>query len=409
MSKGRGEIANEHTSEHASEGMNEPSRGDSSPGGRDHDRWHPATRVIRAGLPAPSVGTPYLPGPTFAATYHTPGDPHATPYGYGRFDNPTWHAYEDALAELEGGFATLFASGMAASVALLATVLEPGDTVVMPSDCYYTTRIIASEGWVKQGIDVILAPTANDAQGEHLAGAKLLWLETPSNPSLDVCDIRSLAERAHAAGVLVAVDNTTATVLGQQPLALGADFTVMSDTKAMTGHADVLLGHVACRDAAWADRIRLWRTRTGAVPGPMETWLAHRSLATLDVRLARQCDNAMQIATLLQQHPAVDSVRYPGLRDDPSYPVASRQMRCFGPVVSFTLPDRGAVERFFAASRLVHEATSFGGVHSSAERRARWGGDDVPEGFIRFSAGLEDIRDLLLDIESALGAAEVGG
>jgi cystathionine gamma-lyase len=281
--------------------------------------------------------------------------------------------------------------------------------VVMPAEGYYTTRLLASEYFGAQGVEVVMAPTANDAQGEHLDGAALLWLETPTNPSLDVCDIAALARRAHEAGALVAVDNTTATALGQRPLALGADFVVMSDTKAMTGHADVILGHVSCRDLAWAERVRTWRTRTGAIPGPMEAWLAHRSLGTLDVRLARQCRSAMRIAEMLAQHPAVESVRYPGLPDDPSYAVASRQMTRFGSVISFTLPDRGAVERFFAAARLVHEATSFGGIHTSAERRARWGGDDVPEGFVRLSVGVEDSADLLNDLEHALGAAEVGG
>jgi cystathionine gamma-lyase len=217
-----------------------------------------------------------------------------------------------------------------------------------------------------------------------------------------VCDIAQLSELAHAAGALVAVDNTTATALCQKPLALGADFSLASDTKAMTGHADLLLGHVATRDPALADKLRLWRTQTGCIPGPMEVWLAHRSLGTLHVRLERQCRTALQVASFFKTHNKVHGVRYPGLPTDVSHEIAKKQMMWFGPVISFELADQAAAERFFAASRLVHEATSFGGIHTSAERRARWGADSVSEGFVRFSVGLEDVHDLMDDLSNAL-------
>jgi cystathionine gamma-lyase len=220
-----------------------------------------------------------------------------------------------------------------------------------------------------------------------------------------VCDIASLAEAGHAAGALVAVDNTTATCLGQSPLRLGADFSLSSDTKATTGHSDLVLGHVSVRDEAIAEGLRAWRTRTGSTPGPMEVWLAHRSLATLDVRLERQCRNALALAGFLSSRGEVSGLRYPGLPDDPAYTVASRQMRYFGPVVSFALKGREAAEAFLSACELVFEATSFGGVHTTAERRARWGGDKVPEGFIRMSVGCEDARDLILDVQQALDRA----
>ncbi len=375
-----------------------------------NDSWQGATRVVRAGLPDAVPGTPYLAGPVFAAPYHAPGDPTASPYTYGRFDNPTWHAYEQALAALEGGPCLLFPSGMAATTALLATMVRPGQKVVMPSECYYTTRVIASQqfagSWfASQNIELVMAPTMGDGLRAHLDGAALLWLESPTNPQLDVCDIAALSRAAHDAGALVVVDNTTATPLLQQPLALGADFAVVSDTKAMTGHADIVMGHVAARDAAHLDVLRTWRTRMGVIPGPMEAWLAHRSLATLDVRLSRQCDTAIQIATMLATHPKVSGVRYPGLPGDPSHALASRQMSRFGGVIGFELANAESVTRFFAASRLVYEATSFGGVHTSAERRARWGGDAVSEGFVRLSIGLEDARDLLGDFSAALDAA----
>lgn len=363
---------------------------------------HDATRVVHAGLPPRTAGAPFLPGPTFAAPYHAPGDPQDSPFTYARFDNPTWRAYESALSELEGAPALLFPSGMAASTALLSCVLSPGQRVVMPSDCYYTTRLVASEYFASLGVEVVTAPTAGDGQRALLEGAALLWIETPTNPGLDVCDISALSAAAHAAGALVAVDNTTATVLGQRPIALGADFSVASDTKAMTGHADVVLGHVAARDPVWAERLRTWRTRMGAIPGPMEVWLAHRSLATLDVRLERQNASAMGIARFLSLHPKVQAVRYPGLASDASHDIASRQMSRFGGIIAFTLEHREAVERFFAGSALLSEATSFGGVHTSAERRARWGGDAVAEGYVRLSVGLEHADDLIADISHAL-------
>lgn len=360
------------------------------------------TRVIRAGLPEVTQGAPFLPGPTFAGAYHFAGEPASSAYTYGRYHNPTWTAFEQALSELEGGPSILFASGMAAVTAVFGVTLHAGDVLVMPSDSYYTARMLAGGHLTEQGIEVRMAPTRDNAQLQHLDGATLLWLESPSNPGLDVCDIAALTQAAHERGVLVAVDNTTATVLGQRPLELGADFSVASDTKALTGHSDLMLGHVATRDAAWAERLHSWRSQQGAVPGPMEVWLAHRSLATLDLRLERQGKNALAIAQFLAARPEVRGVRYPGLPEDPAYPVAFRQMARYGPVVSFVLEGSAAAERFLGACKLILQATSFGSVHTTAERRARWGGDAIPDGFIRLSAGCEDTQDLLDDLEQAL-------
>lgn len=364
-----------------------------------------ATRVVRAGLNAPEQGGAFSPGPVFAAAFQAAGDPSTVPYTYGRYHNPTWTAYERALGELEGGEALVFASGMAAVTAVLGVTLSPGDIVVMPSDSYYTARVLVDSYFANLGVQVRRAPTVGDAQLEQLADARLLWLESPTNPGLDVCDLRRLSAAAHAAGALVAVDNTTATLLGQRPLDLGADFSLASDTKGMTGHADLLLGHVAVRDGSWYDRLRTWRTQTGAIAGPMEVWLALRSLSTLDVRLERQCINALGIATYLSRHSLVERVRYPGLPNDPAHKVAATQMHRWGTIVSFTLPTRQHAEQFLAASTLITEATSFGGVHTTAERRARWGGDVVPEGFVRLNAGCEGLDDLLSDLSHALDAS----
>lgn len=365
------------------------------------------TTAVRAGLPDPVKYEPTLPGPVFAAHFHLPGEP-TGPYTYGRDTNPTWTHLERAIGELEAPGEPVetvaFASGMAAISAVLFSQLKAGDTVVMPTDGYQALPL-AHERLRSYGIEVRTAPTGGDAQLAALAGARLLWIETPSNPGLDVCDVRRLAAAAHDAGALVAVDNTLATPLGQRPLELGADFSVASDTKGMTGHGDILLGHVTCRDARLAEEVRLWRKVVGAIPGPMEAWLAHRSLATLHLRIDRQCANALALAQALGERPEVTGLRYPGLPTDPSYPCASRQMRRYGGVVSFVLPDRGHAERFLAALRLVDDATSFGGVRSSAERRGRWGGDAVPEGFIRLSAGAEDPADLVADVLRALDSA----
>ncbi|OCC11675.1 cystathionine gamma-lyase [Streptomyces sp. PTY087I2] len=365
------------------------------------------TRAVRAGLPEPEQFEPTLPGPVFAAHFHLSGEP-VGPYTYGRDTNPTWTHLERAIGELEAPGeevgTTVFASGMAAITAVLLSQVRSGDAVVLPDDGYQALPLVR-EQLAAYGVEVRTAPTGGDAQLALLTGAKLLWIESPSNPGLDVCDIRRLVEAAHAAGALVAVDNTLATPIGQRPLELGADFSVASDTKGMTGHGDILLGHVTCRDPRLTADVRRWRKVVGAIPGPMEAWLAHRSLSTLQLRIDRQCTTALALAEVLAKRAEVTGLRYPGLPTDPSYAVAARQMRRFGSVVSFELADRDTAERFLTALRLVDDATSFGGVRSTAERRGRWGGDAVAEGFIRFSVGAEDPEDLLADVEQALNAA----
>ncbi|MFJ9129855.1 cystathionine gamma-lyase [Streptomyces sp. NPDC102340] len=366
------------------------------------------TRAVRAGLPEPVKNEPTLPGPVFAAHFHLPGDV-SGPYAYGRDENPTWTHLERAISELEApgrsDVETLaFASGMAAISAVLFSQLRAGDAVVLPADGYQVFPLVR-EQLTAYGIEVRTAPTGGDAQLDVLDGARLLWLETPSNPGLDVCDIRRLADAAHARGALVAVDNTLATPLGQRPLELGADFAVASGTKQLTGHGDLLLGYVACADAELIASVKRWRKIVGAIPGPMEAWLAHRSLATLELRAERQGANALAVAQALLEREDVAAVRHPGLPGDPSHNVAAGQMRRFGCVVAFELPSRARAERFLEALTLVDDATSFGGVRSTAERRGRWGGDAVTEGFIRFSAGAENTEDLVADVLRALDEA----
>jgi cystathionine gamma-lyase len=242
------------------------------------------------------------------------------------------------------------------------------------------------------------------AAGGGLDDARLVLLETPSNPLLDVCDIAAVTRAARAAGALVAVDNTTATPLGQRPLALGAHMTVGSDTKALTGHSDLLLGHVSVTDDELFRRVKGFRDRTGSTPGPFEAWLGHRSMSTLDLRLARQAANAAAVSELLARSPAVTGLRWPWREGDPSFALASAQMLRPNGVVSAELADEAAVSRLLSATRLWIAATSFGGVHSTVDRRAQWGGDRVAPGFVRFSCGIEDTADLLEDLSAALDA-----
>ncbi len=246
------------------------------------------TRCVHGGHGPTETGAPLHPGPVLSSTFALglPGEP-TPPDFYGRAGNPTWRALEAAIGELDGGECVLFASGMAAIRAVFGLAAADG-ALVLPSDGYYLARALAHEEFAPLGVHVREVPTAGEWPAGTLDGAALVLLETPSNPGLEVADIAAAAVAAHAAGALLAVDNTTATPLGQRPLELGADLVVASDTKALAGHGDVVLGHVSARDPELAARLREARTRGGAVPGPMEAWLAHRGLGTLDLRLARQ-------------------------------------------------------------------------------------------------------------------------
>jgi cystathionine gamma-lyase len=369
--------------------------------------WGDGTRTVHAGYPEPVAGQPFLPGPVFAVPYHLgSGTPADIVDGYGRASNPTWRVLESALTELDGGPSVIFPSGMGALATTLRVLCRAGDTVVMPSDGYYLARQLFTADL--DHLDVRYVPTTGPWTAETVAGARLVVVETPSNPGMDVCDIAAIAELVHAAGGLLVVDNTTATPLGQRPLALGADLSVASDSKALAGHSDLLLGHVSCADAEIADRLRTARSVGGLAPGPFETWLVHRGLGSLDLRLSRQAENATALTELMLAHPAVTSVRWPGLPDDPGHAIAARQMRRFSGVFSFTLSSVDAVNTFLSTAEIVVAATSFGGLHSTADRRAQWG-DPVPDALVRFSCGCEDTADLLADVRNALDRVQSAG
>lgn len=334
-----------------------------------------------------------------SATFHLP-EVVAGGFSYARADSPTWRDLEAQLAILEDASVVSFPSGMAAiSAGLMAC---GGGKVVLPSDGYYVTRAFAEGFLAPLGVQVQMIATRDYGMADF-AGAGVVFVETPANPSLDLVDIADVVARAHAAGAKVLVDNTTMTPYLQRPLDLGADLVVASDTKAPNGHSDVLFGHVAGRDADLMGRVRDWRRMSGAVPGAFEAWLVHRGIETLELRLSRMCASAGIIAERLRGHKSLVSLRYLGLTDDPDHALAARQMSGFGFLIGMTFKDAEAAEGFLARCPLIAQSTSFGGVHSSGERRARWG-DAVPPGFVRLSVGIEPVEVLWAAIEAALEA-----
>lgn len=350
----------------------------------------------KAGL---AKGDPIAPPIVSAATFHLP-DVQGASHIYGRNAMPTWEVLEAQLGLLEQAECVAFPSGMAAIAAALFATLRAGARVILPSDGYYVTRVL-SDGFLRPfGVEVVQLSTLDMATADF-TGAAVVYLETPSNPGLEVIDIAAVAARARAAGARVIVDNTTMTPLLQRPLDLGADIVVAADTKAPAGHSDVLAGHVATRDPGLLQAVRDWRRLSGSVPGAFEAWLVHRGIETLELRLERMCASAAVLAERLAGHGAVLSLRYPGLAGDPSYAVAQRQMVNGGFLIGLTLKDAGVAERFLADCPLIEQSTSFGATHTSAERRARWG-DAVPEGFVRLSVGIEPLEPLWAAINAAL-------
>lgn len=350
----------------------------------------------KAGL---SLGDPVVPPISVATTFHLPQAQGAAHY-YGRSGQPTWDAVEAQLAILEDAEVVSFPSGMAAITAALVACLKAGARVMLPADGYYVTRLLGRDLLQVYGVEVVQVPTAA-METADFTGFQVIYIETPSNPGLDTVDIAALAKKAHAAGALLIADNTTMTPLLQRPLDLGADLVVAADTKAPAGHSDALFGHVAGRDARLMARIREWRRQSGSVPGPFETYLVHRGLETLEVRLSRMCASAAVIADRLAAHPMVRNLRYPGLARDPSHRAVGGQMANGGFLIGFELSGEVEAEAFLARCPLIEQATSFGGVHSAAERRSRWG-DAVADGFIRLSVGVEPVEVLWRAIETAL-------
>jgi cystathionine gamma-synthase len=375
------------------------SRGRGRPSARRRN-WRPETIAVAAGRD-PSPGAPLNVPPTFASTYRDGG-----PIGYGRWDNPTWAAFERAVGELEGGYGVAFASGQAATAALLAR-LEDDAVVVFPDDSYTGTQGLLAEveraGWVRlRAVDV----TDSDAVLAGLDGADLVWLESPTNPTLGIADLPLILEAANAAGVASVVDNTFATPLLQRPLGWGAGAVLHSATKYLGGHSDLLLGVVVVPDRLRRDALVAQRSVEGAIPGVMESYLALRGLRTLPVRIGQQTRTAGTLAERLAGDERIDRVLYPGLPSDPGHERARAQMSAFGAILSFVVADGEVADRLAAALELIVNATSLGGVETTIDRRGRWPGEErVPSGLLRLSVGLEHVEDLWDDLDQALESA----
>jgi cystathionine gamma-synthase len=334
---------------------------------------------------------------------------------YSRNTNPTVHAFEEKIRTLEGAqAATSFATGMAAISNTLFTLLSPGDRIVSVKDTYGGTSRIFLEFLPRLRLKVDLCDTTDHEQIEEAVagGCRMLYLESPTNPSLKVVDIARLAAAGHKAGATVVVDNTFATPVNQNPLPLGADLVIHSATKFLGGHADAM-GGALCGDAQLVEQVYHFREITGAALDPMAAYLLIRGMKTLPLRIGRQNENALVIARWLNAQPAVDAVFYPGLETHPNHDVARRQMRGFGGVLSFTL--RGgfeAVKQVLPRLHYAHRAANLGAVETiagppattshvecTAEEREAMG---IPEGLIRYSAGIEDVKDLIADLSQAL-------
>ena len=368
-------------------------------GAAQHESRRDTGRAGSAGPGARVAGDSVTPPIVFSSVFFLPGDP-AGPYQYARWGNPTWTALEERLSILEDAEAAIFPSGMAAVSSILCSRLKPGDRVLLPSDAYYTSRVMAETYLAPAGVKVQTCPAG--AYDQHdFTGLRMVWIETPSNPGLEICDVRKAVAKARQAGATVIVDNTMPTPLGQRPLDLGADVVVSSDSKAMNGHSDVVFGHVASRDAALMKAVRDWRKVCGAIPGPFESWLVHRGLETLEVRFERMCGNAAALAPRMAEHRRIRQVSFPGLASHPGHAVARSQMLRFGMILGVTLGDKNSAEKFINGCKFIRPTTSFGGVHTSAERRARWG-DNVAEGFVRLSVGCEPLEQLWKEIKTAL-------
>ncbi len=335
-------------------------------------------------------------------------------YEYSRSANPTRTALEQCLAALEDGSAALaFASGLAAEDCLLRTICSAGDHVLIPDDAYGGTYRLFAQVLAGWGLDYSVVPIADlAAVREQLAARRVscVWAETPTNPLLNIADIRGLAQAAHETGAMLVVDNTFASPYLQQPLKLGADAVVHSTTKYLGGHSDVVGGAVVVADAELAARIAFTQNATGGVAAPFDSWLTLRGIKTLAARMDRHCRNALRIAQVLAEHPAVAEVMYPGLPSHPGHKIAQEQMRAFGGMVSFRmLAGEEAAVRTCGRTRLFTLGESLGGVESLIEHPHRMthasvagSALEVPGDLIRLSVGIEDCDDLIHDLRQAL-------
>ena len=360
----------------------------------------PASQVVASGRPERTGDASLNPNIELSATFHAGGE-----IGYGRFGNSSWKALESAIEVIEAGKTILFSSGLAAISAIFRTL--PNSSIIVTSKNGYTgTMNLLRQITEINSIQVRYVDVSNTEEViTALEGANFAWIESPTNPALEVADLPTIIKAAKAQSVLVGVDNTFATGLNQKPLQMGADYSMNSVTKYLSGHSDVLMGSVSTNNPELFSKVFDVRKFHGAIPGPFEAWLALRGIRTLALRLDKAQENALELAKRLSTHPNVERVRYPGLATDPHHQMAKSFMKGFGAIVCIEVKGGAAMaDKACESSRLVTYATSLGGVESLWERRQRWGSEapSIPDNLVRISVGIEEIEDLWADIDQAL-------
>lgn len=372
---------------------------------QDWNKLATETKVVAAGRPEKKPDGALNPPIALNSTFHEGG-----PIGYARYGNETWSALEDAISILEGGKSLIFSSGMGA-ISCVISLLPEASVIVAAHNGYQGTTTMLKKMHEDKRLEVRFVDLANtDAVLVAIPGAKMLYLESPTNPAIEVVDLPTVIAAGKAAHCVVVVDNTLATPMIQNPLALGADITLHSVTKYLSGHSDLLLGSISTKDNALYGRLEQARRYSGSIAGPFEAWLALRGLRTFALRMQRSQENALELANRLVKDPRVLKVRYPGLVTDPYHERAKSFMKGFGAMISFEVNATTAqIDQMCDFSKLITNATSLGGVESIWERRRRWATEShtIPENLIRFSVGIESVDDLWSDIQFAFTAAKI--
>lgn len=373
--------------------------------GHDWKKLATETKVVAAGRPEKKPDGALNPAIALNSTFHEGG-----PIGYGRYGNEAWSALEEAISVLEGGKTLIFSSGMAA-ISSVFSLLPQGAIIVAAENGYQGTTTMLKKMHEAKKLEVRFVNLPNtDEVLKALPGAQMLYLESPTNPAIEVVDLPVVIAAGKKAGSIVVVDSTLATPMVQNPLALGADIALHSVTKYLSGHSDILLGCVVTNDESIFERVEQARRYGGAIPGPFEAWIALRGLRTFALRMQRSQENAMELAKRLEKDPRVLKVRFPGLASDPYHERAKSFMKGFGAMISFEVKaDIAQIDKMCNSSTLITNATSLGGVESIWERRRRWATEShtIPENLIRFSVGIENVDDLWSDIQSCFLAAKI--
>ncbi|NBY82350.1 MAG: aminotransferase class I/II-fold pyridoxal phosphate-dependent enzyme [Actinobacteria bacterium] len=373
--------------------------------GHDWEKLSTETKVVAAGRPAKKPDGALNPSIALNSTFHEGG-----PVGYGRYGNEVWSALEESISLLEGGQSLIFSSGMGA-ISSVFSLMPEGAVIVAAENGYQGTTTMLKKMHEAKRLDVRFVNLPDtDSVLKALPGAQMLYLESPTNPAIEVVDLPVVIAAGKKAGCLVVVDNTLATPMIQNPLALGADISLHSVTKYLSGHSDILLGCTVTKNDTLNEKLEQARRYGGAIAGPFEAWIALRGLRTFALRMQRSQENAMELAKRLEKDPRVLKVRYPGLPSDPFHLRAKSFMRGFGAMISFEVKAEVAqIDKMCNSSNLITNATSLGGVESIWERRRRWATEShtIPENLIRFSVGIENVDDLWADIQASFSAANI--